>query len=107
MPKPAAVLIALAALATLVRLSPGEKAATSSGDAPRSVTCSFSHPAYSGWCKQNKPIPKDGTGDQVCQDILRCLNDTQCSDTYCNATELRGGWKLEAVDVPDAGKKSP
>ncbi|HEY7574064.1 MAG TPA: hypothetical protein VIB08_02805 [Thermoanaerobaculia bacterium] len=106
MPKLAAVFVALAALAGLVRLSPAERAEPAA-DAPRTVTCSFSHPAYSGWCKQSKAIPKDGTSDQVCQDILRCLNDTQCSDTYCNATELRGGWKLEAVDVMDSGKKSP
>jgi len=100
MPKRVAVLVALAAL---VRLSSAGRAEPSA-DSPKTVTCSFSHPAYSGWCKQNAPIPKDATGDQVCQDILRCLNDTQCSETYCNATTLRGGWKLESVD---AGKKSP
>jgi hypothetical protein len=72
-------------------------------DAPASVTCSFSNPSHAGWCKQNASIPKDGTAEQVCNGILRCLNDTRCNATYCSATTLRGGWKLEAVQVD--GKK--
>jgi hypothetical protein len=25
------------------------------------------------------------------------LNDSRCTATYCNATTIRGGWKLESV----------
>ena len=72
---------------------------TQSSDKPQTVTCSFSNPGYSGWCKQNAPVPKDGTPDQVCQGILNCLNDTQCNATYCDATQIRGGWRLEKVET--------
>ncbi len=95
MPKPVAILFALAVAAGI---PPKGSAANPSSDAPRSVTCSFSNPGYSGWCKQDAPIPKDGSADRVCQDILKCLNDVQCIETYCSATSLRGGWKLEKVE---------
>ncbi len=72
---------------------------TQSSDKPQTVTCSFSNPSYSGWCNQNAAVPKDGTPEQVCQGILNCLNDTQCNATYCDATQLRGGWKLEQVEA--------
>ena len=68
-------------------------------DAPKKVTCSFSNPSYSGWCKQTAPIPQGGSADQVCQNILSCLNDTQCNETFCNATQIRGGWKLEKTET--------
>jgi len=68
-------------------------------DQPKTVTCSFSNPAYSGWCKQNAPIPQGGSAEKVCQGILNCLNDAQCNATYCNATGLRGNWKLEKIEA--------
>jgi hypothetical protein len=66
-------------------------------DSPRTVTCSFSNPSYSGYCKQTQAIPKDGSANAVCQEILSCLNNSQCSKTYCNATQIRGGWKLQSA----------
>ena len=93
----------LAVLAVAGLASAPSAGSSTPPDAPASVTCSFSNPAYAGWCRQNASIPKDGTAEQVCNGILRCLNDTQCNATYCSATTLRGGWKLEAVEV--AGKK--
>lgn len=68
--------------------------------ARRTVTCSFSHPAYSGYCKETVDVPEGSTPAAVCQDILGCLNSTACSKNYCNATTLRGGWKLEKVEAP-------
>ena len=95
MPKPVSLLFVLAVAAGI---PPKGIPADPSSEAPRSVTCSFSNPGYSGWCKQDAPIPKDGAADRVCQDILKCLNDVQCIETFCSATSLRGGWKLEKVE---------
>jgi len=67
-------------------------------DEPRRVTCSFSNPAYSGWCKENAAVPEGGSAEGVCRGILSCLNDPACSKTYCSATTVRSGWKLEAVE---------
>jgi hypothetical protein len=73
--------------------------AAQSSDQPKTVTCSFSNPSYSGWCKQNAPLPSGGSAAQVCQDILSCLNNDQCNETFCNATQIRGNWKLESIAV--------
>ena len=35
----------------------------------------------------------------VCSRVLSCLNDARCIRTYCNATTIRGGWKLETVET--------
>lgn len=65
--------------------------------APRRVTCGFSHPSYSGWCRVTEDLPA-GTGSRTfCSRVLACLNDVRCLGTYCNATTIRGGWKLESV----------
>ena len=49
-------------------------------------------------------MPDSSTPASVCQEILGCLNSTGCSKTYCNATTLREGWRLEKVETPPAGK---
>jgi hypothetical protein len=68
-------------------------------DTSPTVTCSFSHPSYSGMCKQTEALPKGTTGKEACESILSCLNDSRCIKTYCDATTIRGGWKLESVEV--------
>jgi hypothetical protein len=93
------VLFALSLVVLVFVVFSSAGSGTQSSDKPQTVTCSFSNPGYSGWCKQNSPIPKDGSAEQVCQGILNCLNNTQCNETFCNATELRGGWKLEKVEA--------
>jgi hypothetical protein len=85
----------LLAAATILSL----RASARAQSPPKTVTCSFSNPSYSGWCKQTAPIPQGGSADQVCQNILSCLNDTQCNETFCNATQIRGGWKLEKTET--------
>ena len=89
---PAAAAVLPASLFGLSRVRPAR-----TPDAPRWATCSFSNPAYSGYCRETADVPKDGTGSAVCADILACLNDTACIKTYCQATTVRGGWKLESV----------
>lgn len=49
-------------------------------------------------------MPQGSTPAAVCQDILGCLNSTGCSKTYCNATTLREGWRLEKVETSPAPK---
>jgi hypothetical protein len=85
-------------LASLVGFS-SSGSGTQDSEKPKTVTCALSNPSYSGWCKQNAALPKDGTPQQVCQGILDCLNNTQCNETFCNATQIRGGWKLESISV--------
>ncbi len=69
------------------------------GDSPSgsTATCVFTNPAYSGSCTQSTPIASGSTAAQACQSVLACLNDAQCSKTYCNATTVRGGWKLASA----------
>jgi hypothetical protein len=61
------------------------------------VTCSFSNPAYSGFCNETRQLASGVSGRAACLDIVRCLNDVQCTATYCRATQIRSGWKLAAV----------
>lgn len=67
-------------------------------EAPEAYTveCTFSHPAYSGHCLVTEETARAVPPRAACERILGCLNDPRCAaKTYCNATTLRGGWKLE------------
>jgi hypothetical protein len=92
------ILIALALAAPRWNEPSSGAAPAPAADETGTVTCSFSHPAYSGNCKQTERIPKDGSAKAVCQDILDCLNNVRCTKTYCNATQIRSGWKLESAE---------
>lgn len=81
----------------LLWLAAGSGAGAAQKKSLRTVSCSFSNPRYSGWCRVSESPPENAAPAQVCEGILACLNDVACSKTYCNATEIRGGWKLEAV----------
>jgi hypothetical protein len=61
------------------------------------VECTFSNPSYSGHCGVSEVAPRSASPESTCQQILVCLNDAQCTKTYCNATTIRSGWKLEAA----------
>lgn len=59
------------------------------------VTCTFSNPGYSGPCAVSETTPRSVSPDAACKQVLACLNDVRCvTKTYCNATTVRGGWKL-------------
>jgi len=62
--------------------------------APSAVECTFEHARYAGTCVERVTPEEKQTHLQACQAVLGCLNDTRCVKTYCNATTLRGGWKL-------------
>ena len=64
-----------------------------------SVTCAFSNPGYSGWCRVTQKLRPGARLRVFCSRVLSCLNDPRCSKTYCNATTIRGGWKLETVET--------
>ena len=91
--------VALLLAAAVLGVPAGSRAGSAQDPPAKSVKCAFSNPAYSGWCRETRPVPGGGSGEQVCQDLLNCLNDTQCNETLCNATELRGGWTIESVEV--------
>jgi hypothetical protein len=88
------VLLALSLLAAVVpaRVPPPP------ADAAR-VTCALSNPSYSGWCRATVDVPEGKTGRDACVSVLECLNNSQCTNkSYCNSTDVRGGWKLEKVE---------
>jgi hypothetical protein len=95
------LVVAAAVLAALLLGIPRRGAAIS-GTADQSAptpqaTCVFSNPAYSGLCTQQTPLSKGATPAQACESVLSCLNNVDCLKTYCSATTLRGGWKLESA----------
>ena len=57
--------------------------------------CAFSNPGYSGWCRQTVPMKAGATPKQTCQAVLSCLNGNACESNYCNAGNIRSGWRLE------------
>jgi hypothetical protein len=90
-------LLALVALALFAARRGTGTGAGSSPTPGRSVVCELSNPAYSGWCRVTEKLTGEATPASACKSVLRCLNDTSCARTYCNATTVRGGWKLEGI----------
>ena len=61
------------------------------------ATCVLTHRAYSGKCTQNVDVAEGSTANDACSVVLDCLNDVRCTKTYCGATSLRGGWRLDSA----------
>lgn len=105
----ALAIVVAAAAASLVSLA-GAKDGASRTESPtpsssRTVVCAMSNPGYSGWCRQNVDVPAGKSGRAACASVVGCLNDPQCIvKTYCNATPIRGGWRLERVERPPAAR---
>jgi hypothetical protein len=93
--------VASGLLAVLLTTAPVGEArpipAVATSGASVTVTCSFSHPSYSGWCGVTRGVPGAAAARRFCSQTLACLNDVRCLQTICNATTIRGGWKLESV----------
>ena len=79
--------------------SPAPASAPAPSSASPTATCVFSNPGFAGKCQQNTPIAGGSNEHKACESILVCLNDTRCTSTYCSATQIRGGWKLESAKV--------
>lgn len=93
--------LALAALLTAVMVpSPAagqHETPAGTRQASAKATCVFAHRAYSGKCTQTVEVEEGSTANDACSVVLDCLNDVRCTKTYCGATSLRGGWKLESA----------
>ncbi len=87
----------VSALAPRSAAGQGE-AATRTGPAPKKAECVFVHPTFSGKCRESVEVTEKSTAAEACAAILDCLNDVRCTKTYCSATTIRGGWKLESSD---------
>jgi hypothetical protein len=48
----------------------------------------------------SETAPRSEAPQTVCQQVLSCLNDAQCTKSYCNATTIRSGWRLESAKEP-------
>ena len=68
------------------------------GESPR-ADCAFSNPGYSGWCRQTVPMAAGATPKQACEAVLSCLNGNACESNYCNAPNIRSGWRLEEANA--------
>src|SRR5262245_27075371 len=87
----------------LILLGVGIGASRARGSAPpppaaaSTATCVFSNPAFAGKCTETAGIAAGSNEQKTCESILHCLNDTRCPKTYCQATDIRTGWKLESA----------
>jgi hypothetical protein len=77
--------------------APAPAPAPSSGSP--TATCVFSNPGFAGKCQENVAVAAGSNEQKACESILQCLNDSRCSKTYCQATEIRTGWKLESARI--------
>ena len=95
-------ILALAFLVAGAAVAPAAPEQDSSAKASETYTveCSYSNPAYSGYCFVSEKVSRRLSPPAACQRILSCLNNSQCTKTYCNATTVRGGWKLESAKGP-------
>jgi hypothetical protein len=96
---PARSRVAFAAALLLLGAHKGSPAASARAAPPpqASATCVFSNPAYAGKCTETAAVDNGSTPQQACQEILQCLNSVDCLKTYCQATTVRQGWKLESA----------
>jgi len=86
----------LAAVLLTLGVARGSSSAGDPTPGPQ-ATCVLSNPAFSGPCTQTTPLASGSTAATACASVLQCLNDAQCLKTYCNATTVRSGWKLESA----------
>ena len=86
----------------------GEPAARGETAAEKTYTveCTFRNPAYSGSCTVSESVSEKSPPATACGEILSCLNNSQCSKTYCNATTVRGGWTLEKAERQQKGSSA-
>jgi hypothetical protein len=88
--------IALVAPAARLVLAAPDCQATPKASDTYTVECAFSNQAYSGFCRVSEKVSRTVPPAAACKNVLSCLNNSQCTKTYCNATTIRGGWKLES-----------
>jgi len=97
-----AVAAALAAFAAPLLLAAPDSGTTPNPSETYTVECRLSNPAYSGYCGVSEKVSRKVSPSAACRNVLSCLNNSQCVKTYCNATTIRGGWKLESSKAQPA-----
>lgn len=85
------------ALSSAAPGTPAAPPAISVSEGGGTASCTFSNAGYSGKCTETAPIPAGGTAKAACAGILSCLNNTQCTRTFCSSTTIRSGWALESA----------
>ena len=80
--------------AALLAAAPSSSRQEAPHGAVYTVSCTFSNPAYTGPCGVDEEVDARLGPRAACGRILACLNDAMCTKTYCNATTVRGGWRL-------------
>ena len=88
--------VALLGAAALLATS-GAGAVPSQGAPSAKAICVFTNPAFAGKCTEATDVPKGSSAAGACGVILQCLNSVDCLKTYCQATTVRSGWKLESA----------
>lgn len=81
----------------LTVLLSGRPTPSPGGPPPGRAACIFTNPSFSGQCVENADVADGSSAQQACQAILSCLNNVDCLKTYCSATTIRTGWKLESA----------
>jgi hypothetical protein len=93
-------LASFAAAVALSALAPaGAETSQQTASPAPTATCVFTNASYAGKCVEAAEVPSGSSAQQACESILRCLNDVGCAKTYCRATEIRSGWRLESATV--------
>jgi hypothetical protein len=87
----------VSAVSLLVSATPSPSPAGPPPPPSAQATCVFTNPAFAGKCVENADVGEGSSPTQACQSILQCLNDVDCLKTYCQATTIRSGWKLESA----------
>jgi hypothetical protein len=91
------VVIGAVVLAAVLLVAGARNTSAAPEKAAPQATCVLTNPAYSGKCTQTTPLLQGATPAQACQAVLDCLNNANCLKTYCDATTVRTGWKLESA----------
>ncbi|HTR01914.1 MAG TPA: hypothetical protein VMN82_01865 [Thermoanaerobaculia bacterium] len=85
------------ALAVILLVAGGAPSSARQKTPTPQAACVLTNPAYSGKCTQMTPLEAGSTPATACQAVVACLNNVDCLKTYCNATTVRNGWKLESA----------
>jgi hypothetical protein len=82
------------AAAILLLTAPLAATATSRAEDPAPARCCFQNPRFAGTCEVQPGK------DESCSQILDYLNNPMSKGrTYCNNTDVRGGWTSVACEA--------
>ena len=88
--------LGMAVLLTVLLSATPDALVRRSAAAPRPPASSPTRPTPES-ASRTPDVAEGSTPQQACQAILSCLNNVDCLKTYCSATTIRTGWKLESA----------